>query len=283
MIDSECITFLQWALPRLRLRWTGFRKVRRQVCKRIRRRIGELGLAGTAAYRDHLEHNPLEWSVLDRLCSITISRFYRDRSVFDFLGHDVLSELARTAAANGESVLHAWSIGCASGEEPYSLSLVWHFVVAPQVPGMEFRILATDVDAEILRRASHACYEASTLRLLPQGWMAQAFEPSADGYCLRREYREAVTLRRADIRTSSPEMSFHLILCRNLVFTYFEDALQRETLSRILSGLRPGGVLVIGKTETLPAGFPALSAWAPNLGIYRRIACSADPEQRLSG
>jgi chemotaxis protein methyltransferase CheR len=278
MTDAECITFLQWALPHLRLRWAGFRKVRRQVCKRIRRRIGELGLAGTTAYRDHLEHNPLEWPVLDGLCSITISRFYRDKAVFDFLGHCVLSELARTAATDGESVLHAWSIGCASGEEPYSLSLVWHFVVAPQAPGIDFRILATDVDTEVLRRASHACYEASTLRLLPQGWMAQAFEPSADGYCLRREYRKPVTLRRADIRTSFPETSFHLILCRNLVFTYFEDVLQRETLSRILSRLRPGGALVIGKKETLPAGFPALCAWAPNLGIYRRIACLAMPD-----
>ena len=149
---------------------------------------------------------------------------------------------------------------------------MWHFVVVPQAPGIEFRILATDVDAEVLRRASRACYAASTLRLLPQGWMAQAFEPFADGYCLRREYREPVTLRRADIRASSPETSFHLILCRNLVFTYFEDSLQRETLSRILARLRPGGALVIGKAETLPAGCPALAAWASNLGIYRRIA-----------
>jgi hypothetical protein len=76
MTDTECITFLHWALPQLRLRWAGFRRVRRQVCKRISRRIAELDLPGTAAYRDHLEHNPLEWPVLDGLCSITISRFY---------------------------------------------------------------------------------------------------------------------------------------------------------------------------------------------------------------
>jgi hypothetical protein len=79
MQDAECVALLRWALPRLGLRWPGFRKVRRQVCKRINRRIKELGLADVAAYREHLERVPEEWPRLDALCRITISRFYRDR------------------------------------------------------------------------------------------------------------------------------------------------------------------------------------------------------------
>ncbi len=79
------------------MRWPGFRKVRRQVCKRISRRIGALGLSGEAAYRARLESNPDEWGVLASLCRVTISRFYRDRGVFDHIGDVVLPRLARRA------------------------------------------------------------------------------------------------------------------------------------------------------------------------------------------
>jgi chemotaxis protein methyltransferase CheR len=77
--DAECVDFLQWALPRLGLRWQGFRKVRRQVCRRVARRIAELGLADADAYRLYLERNPQEWDALAELCRVTISRFWRDR------------------------------------------------------------------------------------------------------------------------------------------------------------------------------------------------------------
>jgi chemotaxis protein methyltransferase CheR len=73
--DRRRVDFLQWALPRLGLRWAGFRKVRRQVCRRLRRRLGELELADLDAYREHLEAHPEEWTVLDALIPITISRF----------------------------------------------------------------------------------------------------------------------------------------------------------------------------------------------------------------
>ena len=105
MQDKECVQFLQWALPRLSLRWAGFRKVRRQVCKRIQRRIRTIGLADTNAYRKLLETDKEEWQVLDELCRITISRFFRDREVFDCLGAHVLPQLARDRIAAGDATL----------------------------------------------------------------------------------------------------------------------------------------------------------------------------------
>ena len=90
MKNTECIAFLQWALPRLALRWRGFRRVRGQVCKRIDHRIRALGLSGPAAYMAYLNDQSSEWAMLDTLCRISISRFYRDRPVFDYLGGTVL-------------------------------------------------------------------------------------------------------------------------------------------------------------------------------------------------
>jgi chemotaxis protein methyltransferase CheR len=114
--DAE-VEFLQWALPRLGLRWAGFRRVRGQVRRRVRRRVAALGLEDLDAYRAYLDAHPEEWEVLDALTPITISRFYRDRDVFARLEDDVLPALASAAAAAGRDGLRCWSAGCASGEE----------------------------------------------------------------------------------------------------------------------------------------------------------------------
>ena len=90
MTDSDCVEFLQWALPRLKMRWPGFRKVRKQVGKRIRRRMRDLKLNGLSDYRCYLETHADEWARLDEICRITISRFYRDKGVFDELRDTVL-------------------------------------------------------------------------------------------------------------------------------------------------------------------------------------------------
>ena len=272
MHDSDCVEFLQWALPRLHRRWPGFRKVRAQVCKRIDRRCKALGLAGPRVYRDYLEQHPAEWEPLDRLCTITISTFYRDKAVFDFLGTVLLPHLARDARQHTAHVLNALSIGCASGEEPYTLRLVWHFHVAPVHRGLLLAVVATDILPELLERARKACYPASSLKRLPEAWRAQAFETVAGRYCLRAEYRQGIEFIQQDVRTALPAGDFNLILCRNLVFTYFDEGTQRQILQRLLASLLPDGALVIGHRETLPSGTTGLATWpgAERLGIYRR-------------
>ncbi len=125
--DADCTEFLQWALPRLGMRWPGFRRVRGQVCKRLRRRMAELGLRDLADYRALLETHPEEWTRLDGLCRISISRFYRDQGVWRTLEREILPRLADRARARGETRLRIWSAGCASGEEPYTLALLFAF------------------------------------------------------------------------------------------------------------------------------------------------------------
>ena len=123
--DPAGVEFLQWCLPRMHLRWPGFRKVRRQVLKRINRRLQELGLPSVKAYQGYLEDHPVEWATLDSLCWISISRFYRDQSIFQYLENALLPRLARLVIGRGESELRCWSAGCAGGEEPYTLAIVW--------------------------------------------------------------------------------------------------------------------------------------------------------------
>lgn len=264
MGDAECVAFLQWALPRLRLRWAGFRKVRRQVCRRIERRRRELELPDLEAYGRYLEGDRDEWLVLDRLCRVTISRFYRDRGVFAFLEHEVLPELA-----SGGRGLELWSAGCASGEEPYTLALIWELALRPRFPAVGMRILATDADPALLARAAAARYLASSLKDLP-GAFGHGFFREDSEYRLRPEVTHHVRLVEHDVRDAPPPGRFDAVLCRNLAFTYFDEKLQREIAARLVHVLRPGGALVIGSHESLQdqAG---LASWSEVHGVYRRV------------
>jgi chemotaxis protein methyltransferase CheR len=257
MTDAECVAFLQWALPRLRLRWPGFRRVRGQVRKRIVRRIARLELADLDAYRTRLERDPDEWRVLDGLCRITISRFYRDRALFERLRRGVLPDLARRAAETGRPP-RCWSVGCASGEEPYSVSLAWRLGLPGGAPRSELEVLGTDEDETLLDRARNGAYPAGTLKDLPAGWRELAFTPVGDRYRLRDTFRAGVAFRRQDVRRTLPEGPFHLVLGRNLVFTYFEERLQLEVLERIAGRMEDRAVLGLGAHERLPPGAETL-------------------------
>lgn len=145
------------------MRWPGFCRVRTQVCKRIRRRMTELSCPNVGAYRLYLEAHPEEWANLDAMCRITVTRFYRDRPVFQVLMQEVFPDLARAALARGAQSLRFWSAGCGSGEEPYTLSIGWQLELAERFPGLTLDILATDADSGLLTRASEAFYPWSAV------------------------------------------------------------------------------------------------------------------------
>lgn len=271
MRDAECVALLQWMLPQLRLRWPGFRKVRRQVCKRIERRLRELQLPDAAAYRAYLETHEEERRVFDGFCRISISRFYRDRWVFDRLRDSVLPELAALARSRGDDAFCCWSAGCASGEEVYTLKMIHRLCVAPRFVDLSFRLIATDCDETMLQRARQGCYSFSSLKDLPRDWLVECFDRRDDLFCVRDEFRDGIDFRLQDIRQEMPDGPFHLILCRHLVFTYFDEPLQRTILTSLLERLVPSGILVTGKQEPLPPGASGIEELQPKSGIYRQI------------
>ena len=249
--EDECAAFLQWALPRLRLRWAGFRKVRSQVCKRLRRRMDELRLETLEQYRSRLEATPDEWAVLDDLCYITISRLYRDKRVFDFLGGVILPELARTAVLHSRPV-RCWCAGCASGEEVYTLKILYDLEVQSKAKAARIEVIGTDRDEVVLRRAERACFSFGSLKDVPAHWLDAAFERCGSDYCVRPIHRHGITFERQDIRSELPAGWFDLVLCRNIVFTYFKIELQHAILDCLGAALHEGGYLVIGAHEQLP-------------------------------
>ncbi len=212
MEDAEGVRVLQWCLPKLRLRWRAFRRV------------------------------------LDALCQVPISRFYRDKAAFQHLEMIVLPELSRMIQARGENELRCWSIGCISGEEPYTVAIIWRLAVAPEFPRLRLRVLGTDTDREAIERAARGSYPTHSVRDLPPTMLTRAFIASPARFILKEEYRAGVEFLEQDVRIAMPDGPFHLILCRNSVFTYFDAELQRHTYRWIVDRLAPGGALMIGTT-----------------------------------
>ncbi len=278
MTDADCTSFLRWVLPRLGFRWSGFRRVRGQVCKRLGRRLTALGLQDLSQYRGLLEADTGEWKLLDGLCRISISRFYRDRGIWNHLEKQCLPRLAAQASRRGDTRLRIWSAGCASGEEPYTLALL--FALGELSTAHQPDIVATDVDAHLLGRARRACYRSSSLRDLPAAWH-KAFERTDDESCLKTVYRTPVRFLEQDIRRENPDGGFDLILCRNLVFTYFDVSLQAAVARRLAGTLLPGGLLLLGCHESLPGPVAGLVQERP--WLYRRDSVPDDDMAGVDG
>ncbi|HSL79161.1 MAG TPA: CheR family methyltransferase, partial [Pseudolabrys sp.] len=192
-----------------------------------------------------------EWATLDDLCHITISRLYRDKHVFDLLGARVLPELGKEAGRQARAV-RCWCAGCASGEEVYTLRILWDLEVQPTIPQVRFELIGTDVEDVVLTRARLACFSAGSLTDAPARWRDVAFDRVDRLFCVRAIHREDLKFLHQDIRSEIPAGPFDLILCRNLAFTYFEPDLQRAVLDRMAAVLRDGGYFVIGTHEQLP-------------------------------
>jgi chemotaxis protein methyltransferase CheR len=252
------------------MRWAGFRKVRGQVRKRLVRRMKELSLSTVSEYKAYLESHAEEWKLLDSLCQITISRFYRDRGIFNALRRDVLPRLGRDAVARDESKVCCWSAGCGSGEEPYTLQIIWTDDVRPALStDIVLQVMATVTDNRLLDRARAGTYPASSLKDMPQDLKESAFDRVGGDFVIRDIYRSDVTFSNEDVRETVPVGEFDLILCRNLAFTYYEESLQEEILEAITGSLRPGGFVVIGAHESLPATGTDL-VQHETTGIYRK-------------
>jgi chemotaxis protein methyltransferase CheR len=245
--------FLKEAAPLFGLRWRSFR--RKGIKRKIERRIGETGVSSFEEYLQRVRTDPEEQKNLSRLLTVTISRFFRDQKVFQTVVDSILPALLKE---KDREDLRVWSIGCASGEEPYTLSLLWKEGFEKAWPHIHLSILATDIDESLLERATEGRYKKSSLKEVPEGVFRNFFKSEDGDYVLAQNIKENVELRKHDILRGESFAEMDIVFCRNLAFTYFSKGTQIEVLKKIASSLRGKGYLVIGKDESLPLTYPTL-------------------------
>jgi chemotaxis methyl-accepting protein methylase len=201
-------------------------------------------------YMAVLDRKPEEWDKLKDALTINVTRFYRNPETWDRLREELLPSLL--LARNGR--LAAWSAGCSSGEEAYTLAMLCaEAAAAAGHPGWteRVRITATDIDRESLERATNAVYPSSAFLEAPP-WMAEKYCSRVDeAWQVNETVRRMVTVRRLDLtRETIPTAAYDLIFCRNVVI-YFDRPMQERLFAQFAEALLPGGILVLGKVETL--------------------------------
>ena len=256
--------FLRTTLPALGLRWRRFRSG--TIRRRLAGRLQELGFSSLAEYRSYLLAREDEQRLLTDQLTVTISRFWRNRFLFDALARAWVPALV--ARLKPGETFRVWSAGCACGEEPYSLLLLWeeHFAAS----GHELRLLATDADRRCLQRAREGRYPASSLRELPLDLRRKYFVTKGGDSVISPKFRERVVWLEHNLFWDSPPQDNHLILCRNVTYTYFTEPTQQETTRRFHEALLPGGLLVIGRKDRLPLGVERLFRRAEH-PVYERL------------
>ena len=245
--------FLREVVSLLGLRWRPFQK--RGIKRKVERRIAGIGLSTFEEYLLRIKEDPEEQRHLSVILTVTILRFLRDKEVFHAISHSIIPNLLK---GKNQGELKIWSIGCASGEEPYTLSLLWKGKFEGICPEVRLSILATDIDESMLERAREGRYKKSSLREASDEIVRIFFEVDVDSYILDPAIREGVEFKRHDILDDEPFLAMDMVFCRNLAFTYFSKESQIDVLKKIASSLKEKGYLVIGKDESLPLTYPTL-------------------------
>lgn len=244
------------------------RCLRRRIAKHIR----SSGAGDTADYLARLQGDDPALDALLAALSLHVSQFFRDPGTFRTLEAQILPDLCRRARAAGSAELQLWSVGCAGGEEAYSLALLVDDL-APA--GLAVSILGTDVSAPALESARAGRYAPARLAAVPAKVLDRYFTREGDDYRLSSAVRDRVSFARHDLLAAEDFPAADLILCRN-VLIYFTRAEQERVVARFAAALPAGGVLVLGGTETLPANPGLFLAELPGERIYRRTAAAVE-------
>ena len=255
-------------LNRFEFSWSGYRKVRKGVKKRISRHIKELGCRNLADYQAELNKNEEISHHCELLLTVSISRFFRDRKFWQTLENGLLPGLFQ----KNQDKLKIWSAGCACGDEVYSFKIIWDCLKQrfANLPDLEF--IATDMNPVYIDKARAGIYSYSSLKEVKKEWQSKYFEQRTGKnlYQVKASIKNNIGWKIHHLLADPPGSDFDIIFLRNSVLTYYEKRLKEKALKNVLKSLAPSGLLVIGTHETLPFGTRGLTPVEPFSFVFRK-------------
>ena len=247
MDDNQFRQLLEW----FDFSWTGYRKVRKGIKKRISRHMQELNCRDIKAYLDLLEQSRTARRECELRMTVSISRFFRDRKLWIDLEETILPRVIETHPQK----LQVWSAGCARGEEVYSFKLVWEGLknIYAQLPSLE--ITGTDKHPGYIEKARAGVYTRSSLKEVPPEMREQYFDIRENGrrFDVKAFVKAGVNWKVQNIFAAPPGSGFDFIFLRNNLLTYYKDPLKAAGLNHVARALAPDGWLIVGSHEKLPA------------------------------
>jgi two-component system, chemotaxis family, CheB/CheR fusion protein len=218
------------------------------LLRRVRKRLDDLGLDAFDAYVDHLQVHPEEFAVLFNTILINVTAFFRDAPAWQFLQSTVIPRILDERPAN--QVIRVWSAGCASGEEAYTLAILFCEALGMEAFRERVKIYATDVDDDALQRARHGIYALKELDDVPEELREKYFEVRGQSATFSADMRRSVIFGRHDLVTDAPISRLDLLVSRNTLM-YFTAEAQKRILTRLHYALNDSGFLFLGRAEML--------------------------------
>jgi chemotaxis protein methyltransferase CheR len=243
---------------------------RNLLYSRLSRRLRILHLDSFRAYRDYLASDEREIENFINSISTNHTKFFREDHHFDHLRSYVALPFAQSMKTTGNRRLRVWSAGCSSGEEPYTIATVLKREIR-ELASCDVKILATDIDTDVLARAARGEFSANSVDDVPKPYL-EYFKrtPDGDRVMMDADIKSMITFRRLNLMESWPFRGhFDAIFCRN-VMIYFDGPTKAKLIERFVQQIKPGGWLYIGHSESLIGAHPGLQSVGRT--IYRRDA-----------
>jgi chemotaxis protein methyltransferase CheR/two-component system CheB/CheR fusion protein len=240
------------------------------IYRRIERRMALHKIESIATYVDYLRNNQQELDLLFKELLIGVTQFFRDPTVWDVLKKDVLTTLLLNY--NGETPVRAWVAACSTGEEAYSLAIVFKEALASldSVIPVKLQIFATDLDQDAIEIARRGFYSNSIKADISTDRLEKFFTADGNGYRINKEIREMVIFAPQNIAMDPPFTKLDILCCRNLLI-YLNQELQNKLIPLFYYTLNNNGVLLLGNAETI-SGFNHLFSVIDNKSrLYRQI------------
>lgn len=221
---------------------------RATLMRRVQVRMQTVEMRSFADYLDYLQVDSNEFTRLFNTILINVTSFFRDPLAWEYVASDVIPRLL--SGAKARDPIRVWSAGCASGEEVYTIAML----LAESLGWEQFRervkIYGTDVDEEALGQARQATYDSRVAEEVPPALLQKYFDRQDDRFVFNKELRRSVVFGRHDLNQDAPISRINLLICRNCLM-YFNAEAQGRILARFQFALLGGGVLFLGKSETL--------------------------------
>ena len=249
--------------------------------RRVERRMGMASIpAGDLAlYRQLLDREPKEVDALAQDLLINVTSFFRDESIFRYLGEKIVPDLVRAHVS--DSPIRVWIAGCSSGEEAYSIAILFSEAIAAIHPHKKLQVFASDVDAEAIATAREGVYPASITADVSEARLARFFTKDERGYRVLPELRSLVVFTEQDVLGDPPFSRIDMVSCRNLLIYLMPEA-QTKVISLFHFALRENGVLLLGSSETVGKADERFAAISRSRRIFRHIGRSRPGELMFS-
>jgi two-component system CheB/CheR fusion protein len=247
------------------------------VYRRIERRMGVHKIEKIITYVHFLQENPKEVEILFKELLIGVTSFFRDPLVWDKMAETIIPDLI--SKQKNTTTLRAWVPGCSTGEEAYSLAIVFKEALEKLRPSarISLQIFASDLDIEAIETARKGYFHTNIVTDVSPDRLNRYFNKSEDGYKINTEIREMIVFAQHNLIMHPPFTKMDIVTCRNLLI-YLEPELQKKLLGVFYYSLNPGGTLLLGNSETPGSQGSLYNTVDLKLKIFTRTVNSVSPD-----